>query len=95
MRRTAEEIKAEVAALREIKPNTKRASIFGDNHHDAIDAQVETLERRLTETVIDNRRGEEWKDNEADAALDALRWMGGEDLEDGPGPAATWKELAK
>ena len=46
--RTGKEIAAEIAKLKKMKPDVRKTSMFGDNHHDAIDAQVDVLERKLT-----------------------------------------------
>jgi len=52
---TKKQIEAEIKKLSEMKPNVKRTSIFGDNHHDAIDAQIEVLKNRLTEDEVYDR----------------------------------------
>ncbi len=93
--RTEKEIKDQIAALKKIKPTVLRRSFFGDDHHAAIDAQIETLQNKYSYRTIDNRNGAEWEENEADSARSACDWMGGEDLEDGPTPADTWKELVR
>ena len=94
--KTAAEIKREIKDLLKMKPTVRRTSLFGDNHHDAIDAQVEVLKDDLTETEIYNRGNEDaedWKDNVVSAATDARLWMDGE-YEDYPRLVDEWKELA-
>ena len=43
--RVKKQIDKEIAALKKMKPNVRRSSAFGDNHHAAIDAQIDVLER--------------------------------------------------
>lgn len=50
--RDAKTIEAEIAKLKEIKPKVRKMSGFGDNHHDAIDGQLEVLEKRLPERKV-------------------------------------------
>lgn len=57
---TKEQIEEEIKKLTKMKPNVKRTSIFGDNHHDAIDAQIDVLKNRWTEdNVYDNYPSQE------------------------------------
>lgn len=80
------EIETEIATLREMKPRIRRASFFGDDHHAAVDAQID---------VLQNNRNEDWvwdqasADNVRDAACEAVRWRDG----DGDKPSDGWKEL--
>ena len=93
-RPTKQEIEQEIADLKEIKPRVRRTSMFGDNHHDAIDAQVTVLSERLTDDEIDERAEEDdWADNVRDEAVSAAAWMRGE-YEDYPSLVDAWKELA-
>lgn len=87
---TAEEIVAEAATLKKMKPTVLKSSAFGDNHHNAIDAQIEALEMRKSEEEIYDELADE-ADNVRDAALEAVRWMEGES-EDGA-PSDNWKSL--
>lgn len=93
---TPEQIDAEIKALREMKPRVRQRSAFGDNHHDAIECQITVLEKRMTESAIyDRNEGaaedeEFYAENERDAALDACRWMNGEEKTK---PSEGWKEL--
>lgn len=82
--RTKEEVKAEIAALKAAKSKVRKTNHFGDNLHDAIDAQVVVLENGLTEDEVRDRfEDEDDPDNrnELDAALDAFFWMEGEERE--------------
>lgn len=93
-RPTNEQIQKEIEALKEIKPKVRRLSLFGDNHHAAIDAQIAVLEDGLDEDVIYDEFG--GVDNVRSAALDALSWLSGEwDVDDyeSSGPAESWQEL--
>jgi len=87
---------AQVLALREIKPKVIRQSIFGDNHWDSIEAQIDVIENMLTYDEIDGmEESEEYAENVAESARDARLWLDGEDLESGPAPSDTWKELVR
>lgn len=88
--KTDQEIETEIAALKAIKPRVRKTSVFGDNHHDAIDAQIEVLTRRMSCDKIYNtfdRRTE----NILEQALNARRWLNGEE----ESLAKEWEELAK
>jgi hypothetical protein len=99
MKPTPQEIKAEIEKLREIKPTIPRESKFGDNYHDAIDAQIEVLEKGVSAEAIgdradDARTDEEalWTEDVRDAALDAAEWREGDS--DFVSLADNWKDLA-
>jgi len=91
MQPTPEEIKAEIAKLRGMKPRIWRYTIWGDNNWKAIEAQIEVLENEMDDDDIQAR----WPDYEdmyyQDAALEALRWM--DDGEDAEVPSASWKPV--
>jgi|SRR5579872_4170911 len=96
---TIEQIKSEIKALEAIKPNIIPMSIFGDNHHDAIDAQIRVLKEEMDEdTVYDT-----WEDtndydvnrNVINAALDAVNWLDGNSDYEGVSPARDWEQLLK
>ena len=87
--RTGKEIAAEIAKLKKMKPNVRKTNMFGDNHHDAIDTQVDVLERKLTPVRCwDEFVGD--SDNVQSAANEAAEWLAGstDDL-----PSDGWKEL--
>lgn len=96
--RPVELIQEQVNKLKEIKPSVRKTSAFGDNHHDAIDAQIDVLENKLTLTKIDQHYGvddtmedeDEQPQNVYDAAVEAYEWLfeRSEDL-----PSDGWKEL--
>lgn len=87
--RTGKEIAAEIAKLKKMKPDVRKTNMFGDNHHDAIDAQVDVLERKLT---LDQCWDEfaDARENVQECAREAAEWLVGDtdDL-----PSKEWKEL--
>ena len=83
--KTGDEIKTEIQALKDAKPKVRRRNHFGDDLHEAIDAQIEVLRDGLDEgQVYDTFEDPDDPDdrNQLDAALDALAWMEGEERED-------------
>lgn len=99
MKKTQQQIDGEIAKLTEIKPKVLRRSHFGDDHHAAIDAQVDVMQRKLTNDSIYDRyspdpdnEDDDRPQNVLDAAIEAREWMDGnrdEDLSD------EWKELVQ
>lgn len=93
MRRTKEEIAAEVATLRAMQPNVRHHGMSGDNRA-AIDAQIAVLEGGWTENRIYDEFGdesaEEFEQNLLDEALNARQWMVGDETEP---PSEGWKPL--
>jgi hypothetical protein len=87
---TAIEIETEIKTLKTMKPTVRQTSIFGDNHHKAIDAQVDVLQEQMDGDEVDDRYGNS-KDNIRDAAQEAALWLIGES-EYGK-PSDSWKEL--
>lgn len=101
MKPTPEQVAAEIAALKEMKPFVRHRSIFGDDNHEAIDAQITTLECHLDDDAIydryqpiDEESGEpdESGNNrgELDAALEAKQWLRGEQDD---APSKEWAGL--
>lgn len=94
--RTREEIQSEIKNLRTIKPRVLRTSKFGDDHHAAIDAQIEVLENLLTEDEVcdrhDNAADDEmfYADNEYDSGRDAANWLAGDEDD---APSEGWGSL--
>lgn len=87
---TIEQIKAEVAALKEIKPKVRRLTLFGDDNHKALDAQIKVLEKDLDEDAIYDRYDDDPR--LLDYAQQARAWMDGESEEDSL--VEDWKSLA-
>ena len=100
--RPTKEIIDEIHNLEKMKPNVLPRSAFGDNHHDAIDAQVRALREGMDEGCaydtfdvtgdedIDADEGR--AENVLSAALDAIRWAEGESEE---APSTEWSTLVK
>ena len=82
MKPAQEEIDIEIEKLEELLPDVRQYSIFGDNHHAAVEAQIKVLSEDMTEGEI----YDEWEDpdnpdvnrNTLDSALQARRWLDGE-----------------
>ena len=95
-RPTDKQVTAEIKKLETMKPNVRRTSAFGDNHHDAIDAQVKVLTEGMDEEEIyaewENEDDYEQNRNIIDAALEATHWRDGE-ADDDKSPSENWKEL--
>jgi hypothetical protein len=91
---TEKQIKAEIKKLKKMKPSVRMTSMFGDNHHDAIDAQIEVLEDWgffFDYDAIYNKEEEgEWKENVRSAAIAALDWMNGDEP---MAPSEDWESL--
>ena len=90
MNRSQKEIDTDVSALRSVKPRVPEFTGFGDNNHEAINVQIEVLERR---------RSEDWcyttfppGSAELDHALHAVLWVCCEEDE---APSFGWVELAE
>jgi hypothetical protein len=94
--KTKEQIDLEIAKLNELKPATREKSLFGDDHHAAIDAQVTVLSDYMDLHDIYESYGDESTDefyqNVLDGAIAAYEWM-----MDGGGayaaPSEGWSEL--
>lgn len=79
-RPTQKQIDKEIKSLTEMKPNVRHFRGFGDDHHTAIDAQIDVLTNHMTDSEIFDRYGAEDTDgpqNVQDAALDARSWLDG------------------
>lgn len=94
---TYRQVEDEIAKLKEIKPNVRRYTFFGDDNWLAIEAQIDVLDNDLDEDEIYAKYE---NDNDAldatnavlDSALGALRWMLGEEDES---PSQGWQSLVK
>jgi len=103
---TQKQINNEVAKLEKLKGKIQKTSAFGDNHVDAIEAQVRVLKERLTDQQIEDKSHHEdededdehaedeslWKQNVRDAAMDARNWLTGQVKEP---PSKGWLSLVK
>ena len=88
-RPTQAAIDKEIATLVEMKPKVRKFSAFGDNHHEAIDAQLEVIRQEVQEEDFDDSY-EDDADHVRDAAQRALDWMQGITEET---PSDEWKDL--
>lgn len=93
-RKTDDEINAEIAALEAIKPKVPARTIFGDDNHAAIDAQIAVLRKRMSSDEVYAAYGDENSDafdqSTFDEALSACDWMTGMLARDEGGLAAGW-----
>lgn len=90
---TPAQITKEIAKLEKMKPTVRSHSGFGDDHHAAIDAQIEVLREALDEDEIYVRwQGEE--NHARNNALLAMGWRDG-DYGDGEAPSEGWKQLVR
>lgn len=84
LKRTREEIEAEIESLRYLAPRINPLSFFGDDNRTAVDAQIEVLSELLDEDEIDERHddageGEVFStDHACKSARHAARWLEGE-----------------
>lgn len=92
MRKPAE-VEAEAQKLIEMKPRVRQQTAFGDDNHAAIEAQIDVLQRLVSEDAI----YEMYPDDEADAhtrdaAMQAYEWKMGREEE---APSDSWAPLAR
>lgn len=78
---TQEQIDAEIVKLRQMMPTVRETSLFGDNNHEAIEAQIRVLEEDMT----DNDVYAEWGTEDPEenhyiihSALSASQWLAGD-----------------
>lgn len=80
-KRTAEEILAEIERLEALKPGVRKITAFGDNNHEAIEAQIEVLRESLSGDDIDLAWGDagsgEYSEHLHFEAIAAADWMNG------------------
>jgi hypothetical protein len=92
VRKTPDEVTAEIAALSVIKPKLPKMNFFGEDNHNKVDIQIEVLHGDVDgeqfEDMVDNG---EWTDSERDEAQSALDWMEG--YSEDPAPSIQWAEL--
>jgi hypothetical protein len=76
---TARQIAAEITALQEIIPRVRRFSVFNDDHHAAIIAQIRVLQRNDSEDDVEqSAETEDWPENVRSSAMSAAQWLQGE-----------------
>jgi len=88
--KTDAEINHEIEQLRAVKPRVPNRSIFGDDNHAAVDAQIAVLTERMTKDQVRARFPEDGMDK-LFMALIAADWMHGDlvGAEDTP-PSQDW-----
>jgi hypothetical protein len=100
MKPTQEQIAEEIAKLKAMKPTVIRSSVFGDNHWDAIDAQINVLENQWGDNRVydkypcQDEDDDGYPDNVRDAAYEAASWLNGE-TEEGESPSDNWQSLVR
>jgi hypothetical protein len=90
--KTQQEIDAEIKALRELKTTVPKKTFFGDDNHEKLDAQIETLEKRMTKAQAEQRwyvdeSAEEYSDGDNELYFEvcaAIEWMNGDPDQDAP-----------
>lgn len=97
---TVAEVAAEIEKLREMMPYIRQTTGFGDDNHEAIDAQICVLKERMGNDDIYDRYQPQNDDGTPDEsgndshmlnnALEALQWLEGETAEK---PSDGWKSL--
>ena len=97
---TKSEIKKQIKWLETNKTKVRHHTVFGDDHWDAIEAQLRVLREEMSEEdIFDKFQLAKNPDDEGDniveenvqsAALEARRWMDGEEE---TSPIENWKSL--
>ena len=80
---TKKAIDAEISKLKRMKPYVQQFSIFGDDNHEKIDAQIEVLREDLDQDDIDERRGKKGTDPRR-IAEGVMHWRDGTGEEEPP-----------
>lgn len=90
---TKRQITAQVTKLKEIaaKPTFRKTTMFGDRNDEAIQAQIEVLEKRLPEgEIFDREDSGMWPEHVSTSARDAAAWLWGDSTDK---PADGWEGL--
>jgi hypothetical protein len=90
---TKKAIAAEISKLKRMKPYVQRFSMFGDDNHKKIEAQIMVLLDCLDQDDIDGRWGAEEDMDLHMSAEGAMNWRDGTDEEEPPSEG--WMILAK
>jgi hypothetical protein len=85
---TPKEIAAEIKALKKLKPLIPAQSVFQDDNHAAVDAQIEVLQSNMSEDDIYTRADDGvtaakdlWSEYVRDNAICAWSWKTGTSFE--------------
>ena len=97
--KSQEQIQQEIAKLVAMKPTVIKYSVFHENHHAAIDAQVHVLRELLEDDSINDIYGEgasceDFSENIYEEAMNAWRWLYDEPSVE-EAPSEGWKELVQ
>ena len=95
-RKTQDEIKAEIAKLKEVRPllaKMRPVSTFGDNNLAALDAQVVVLEQDLSEEGIYDKWNGIDEYYVCEEALFAREWIDGTTFVGDGDPAEGWNHV--
>ena len=88
--RNKKEIDIEIQKLEKMKPRVRQFTVFGDDNHKAIDAQIKVLRHGKTEREV----YEEYEDVASEAVLEsaafAAKWAEGKEDE---APSKDWAPL--
>ena len=77
--KTEKEIEAEVKKLKKILPTVRRFTVFGDDNHSAMDAEIRVLEDRLTlDDVQELEDDGDFTEHQSESAIYAVEWLNGE-----------------
>ena len=87
--RTPEAIAAEIAALQAMKPNVRRYTLFHDDNHAAIDAQIQLLQESDPEAAFADYAIED-DEHVYFSANEAMDWLRGDNDE---APSVSWADL--
>jgi len=87
-RKTEKQVSDEIKKLRDMKPNVRRFTAFGDDNWRRIEVQIAVLERNMDENDI----GIYTDPDENSQAYDAIQWREGEIDES---PSDGWKSLVR
>jgi hypothetical protein len=83
-------VKDEIAKLKELKPNVRHYTIFGDDNWKGVDAVIRVLEEGMEESQVWDRFDPE-NTSEFSPACAAAKWLKGEIEDDeSPNPSDGW-----
>ena len=86
MKKTDAEIQLQIEGLKKMKDNLPKFSVFGDNNHAPIDAQISVLEgKRKADYYYEDETSDEYNDGDNEvyfAAEKAEEWLNGKIKED-------------
>lgn len=91
--KTQAEIDAEIKKLEDMKPNVRHYTFFGDDNHEAIEAQVKALQEDADDDdTYDWQNDGDFSEHAIEAARQAILWRNGDEDE---APSDGWAPLVK